>query len=164
MKTTRREFIKKSASTLAALAVAPVGSVFARPKLAGTTYLPYPDQKIASFDEIKTSGQMAFTFPDDSSPCLAIYVPDAGVVAYSLQCPHTGCPVLYQPEAKVFECTCHFSRFDAEKNAQEICGQATVRLPRIELEVKDNDVYAVGVDGLIFGRVSNILDLEYTRK
>lgn len=153
----RRDFIKKSAGLLAALAVAPLSSAIARPKLPDSTYTPYPGQKIASFEEIKRAGQFSFSYPDAASPCLAIYVPEAGVVAYSILCTHKGCPIVFKPKEMLFECPCHFSRFDAEKNAQEICGQATTRLPRIELEVRGQDVFAIGVDGLIFGRVANQL-------
>ncbi len=40
-----------------------------------------------------------------------------------------------------------------------ICGQATENLPRIVLEIqrKDDTVTAVAIDGLIYGRQSNIL-------
>jgi arsenite oxidase small subunit len=40
-----------------------------------------------------------------------------------------------------------------------VCGQATEDLPRIKLEydTQTDLVHAVGVDGLIYGRQSNIL-------
>ena len=40
-----------------------------------------------------------------------------------------------------------------------VCGQATENLPRVVLEydAKTDTVTAVGVDGLIYGRQSNIL-------
>jgi arsenite oxidase small subunit len=49
--------------------------------------------------------------------------------------------------------------FDAELSGQMICGQATENLPQIELRYneKDGSVAAVGVNGLIYGRQSNIL-------
>ena len=49
--------------------------------------------------------------------------------------------------------------FDAEKGGQMICGQATENLPRIELRynAKDSSITAVGVNGLLYGRQSNVL-------
>jgi arsenite oxidase small subunit len=49
--------------------------------------------------------------------------------------------------------------FDAEKAGQMICGQATENLPRVVLEynAKTDSITAVAVDGLIYGRQSNIL-------
>jgi arsenite oxidase small subunit len=70
-----------------------------------------------------------------------------------------GCPVAYDADSKTFKCGCHFSMFDAEKSGQMVCGQATENLPRIKLEydAKTDSVHASGVDGLIYGRQSNIL-------
>jgi len=153
----RRDFIKLSGGFLAAMAVAPSTFGSGRTKLEGTTYYEYPSKKIASFDEIRKKGTVAFSYPDNESPCLAIFVPGAGVVAFSTLCTHKGCPVIYKEDERVFECPCHFSRFDVDKEGQEVLGQATTKLPRIELEVRGNDVYAIGVDGLIWGRAKNIL-------
>jgi arsenite oxidase small subunit len=40
-----------------------------------------------------------------------------------------------------------------------VCGQATENLPRIKLDydAKTDSIHASGVDGLIYGRQSNIL-------
>jgi arsenite oxidase small subunit len=70
-----------------------------------------------------------------------------------------GCPVSYDAGSRTFKCGCHFSTFDAEMSGQMICGQATENLPRIVLEYnpKNDSVTAVAVDGLIYGRQSNLL-------
>jgi arsenite oxidase small subunit len=70
-----------------------------------------------------------------------------------------GCPVQYESGTKTFKCSCHFSMFDAEMGGQMVCGQATENLPRIKLgyDAKTDSVHATGVDGLIYGRQSNIL-------
>ncbi len=153
----RREFVQGISGFLAMLAVAPSSFASGKEKLKGTTYYSYPIKKVAGFDEIRKNGKFRFSYPDNSSPCLAIYVPEAGVVAYSTLCTHKGCPVMYKENERLFECPCHYSRFDVDKRGQEIMGQATTKLPRIELEVKGSDVYAVGVDGLIWGRSDNVL-------
>jgi arsenite oxidase small subunit len=74
-------------------------------------------------------------------------------------CTHMGCPVTYDAAKRTFNCGCHFSMFDAEKNGQMICGQATENLPRIVLQYdeKTDALTAVAVDGLIYGRQANVL-------
>ena len=49
--------------------------------------------------------------------------------------------------------------FDAEMGGQMICGQATENLPRVRLDFdsKTGTVTATGVQGLIYGRQSNVL-------
>jgi arsenite oxidase small subunit len=49
--------------------------------------------------------------------------------------------------------------FDAEKAGQMICGQATENLPRVVLKynAKDDAVTAVAIEGLLYGRQSNVL-------
>ena len=85
--------------------------------------------------------------------------PDGDIVAHSILCTHMGCPVSYDATAKTFKCPCHFSIFDPEKNGQMVCGQATENLPQIQLiyDANSDSVSAVGVNGLIYGRQSNIL-------
>ena len=55
-------------------------------------------------------------------------------------------------------CPGHYSRFDPEKGGQQIWGHATQNLPQYTLRVDDKgDIYAEGVDELLYGRLSNVL-------
>ena len=65
----------------------------------------------------------------------------------------------YDAAARTSKCPCHFSIFDPEKRGQLVCGQATQALPRIVLSYDDSDdgVRAVFVEGLIYGRASNLI-------
>lgn len=55
-------------------------------------------------------------------------------------------------------CPGHYSRFDCEKGGLEIWGHATQNLPQFRLRVAANgDIFAGGVDELIYGRLSNTL-------
>ena len=138
----------------------------ARP--VGATTLPYPNKVVGAASKMQTNVPVKFDYPDVSSPCVAIKMgkkvaggvgPDGDIVAYSILCTHMGCPVNYDAAAQTFRCPCHFSMFDAEMDGQMICGQATENLPRIELsyDAKSGSVTATGVNGLIYGRASNIL-------
>jgi arsenite oxidase small subunit len=48
--------------------------------------------------------------------------------------------------------------FDVEKAGQEVWGHATQNLPQFRLRIdQSGDVFAEGVDELIYGRLSNVL-------
>jgi arsenite oxidase small subunit len=84
--------------------------------------------------------------------------PDGDIVGFSTLCPHKGFGLFYDPADRVFNCPGHYSRFDAEKGGLQIWGQATQNLPQFQLRVDDQgDIYAEGVDELIYGRLSNVL-------
>ena len=52
----------------------------------------------------------------------------------------------------------HYSRFDVEKGGLQIFGHATQNLPQFRLAIdQQGDIFAVAVDELIYGRLSNVL-------
>ena len=64
-----------------------------------------------------------------------------GVVAYSVICVHTGCPITAWVKAAsgkdVFKCVCHNSEYDPRQSAQVIFGPAPRRLPALPLAAGD---------------------------
>lgn len=173
VKVGRRFFLKSGGTAAAAAAgsvVIPIHNAnAAAPAVAlGGTALPYPKKSIGIAGKMPVNQAVAFSYPDSSSPCYAVRMgspvpggvgPNGDIVAYSSLCTHMGCPVNYDAGSKTFKCGCHFSMFDAEASGQMVCGQATENLPRIKLDydAKTDSVHASGVDGLIYGRQSNIL-------
>ena len=164
----RREFLKFTGGVAAGAAALPTNAEAAPATDAGSTVLPYKAKSVGKAGSLAVNQAVNFTFPDASSPCALVKMgtavpggvgPNQDIVAYSTMCTHMGCPVAYDPAQKVFKCPCHFSMFDAEKGGQMICGQATEDLPRIVLRynAKDDSVTAVAIDGLLYGRQSNIL-------
>ena len=151
----RRGFLKTAVGLAGAAAVAPVLLAGEKSKSAGACYA-YTRKKVASVAALKKSGEIDFFYPDQDSPCKAILV-NGEVEAYSVLCTHKGCPTIYDSKQQIFLCPCHFSKFDVEKDGQMIIGQATNKLPQVLVEVKGDDVIAYGVDGLIYGRLSNVL-------
>jgi arsenite oxidase small subunit len=126
----------------------------------------FPEVKITPKQPLKVGETLAFTYPDAASPCLLIRTkaqiphgvgPGRDLIAFSLLCPHQGFPLAYDAKEGVLKCRAHFSKFDAELGGRMICGQATSHLARIELETDaaGQQVKAVGVVGLIQGRVTN---------
>lgn len=84
--------------------------------------------------------------------------PDGDIVAFSVLCPHKGWLLSYSATDKTLNCPGHHSRFDCEAGGQQIWGHATQNLPQFLLRVDDKgDIYADGVDDLIYGRLSNVL-------
>ena len=67
-------------------------------------------------------------------------------------------PYGYNATDLTMNCPCHYSRFDCEAGGQQVWGQATQNLPQYVLRVDDKgDIYAEGVDELLYGRLSNVL-------
>ena len=166
----RRDFLKIGGAATAGAGLAISGVAQAAPAAVDTsrTTLPYKAKAIGIAHSLPANEAVSFNYPDESSPCALIKTgkkveggvgPHGDIVAYSTLCTHMGCPVSYDKNEKIFKCPCHFSTFDAEKNGQMVCGQATEDLPRIKLSynAKSDSVSAVGVEGLIYGRQANVL-------
>lgn len=171
--TSRRRFLQAAVASSVA-SIPQVGGPFggraeAAAKEAPNTSarLEYPVSFICNQTEVTPEKPVLFAYPDEQSPCILIRTgrsisggvgPGQDLLAYSRLCPHQGCAVNYDHGEKVFRCPCHFSRFDAEKKGQMICGQATGPLPKIDLEVDASGrVIARGITGLIYGRQANII-------
>jgi arsenite oxidase small subunit len=167
----RRSFLKLSGGGVAAgtVSLTGVGSLAASPEVdPGRTTLPYPHQRIVKSQDLTSNQPIYFFYPDPDSPCALIKAgtrisggvgPDGDIVAYSVLCPHMGCPLSYDQQARTFKCPCHFSIFDPEMLGQMVDGQATENLPRIVLayDSEEDSINALAVDGLIYGRQSNLL-------
>jgi arsenite oxidase small subunit len=171
-KLSRRQFFKVSGGLAAGAGLVtgaiPDVALAATTADAGTAVLPYPRKALGAAAQMSVGQAVAFSYPDESSPCTVIKMgtpveggvgPGRDIVAYSTLCTHMGCPVAYDAKSRCFKCPCHYSTFDAEKAGQMVCGQATEDLPRIVLEydATADNVTAVAVSGLIYGRQSNIL-------
>ncbi|MFQ5443597.1 MAG: arsenate reductase (azurin) small subunit, partial [Nitrospinales bacterium] len=92
-------------------------------------------------------------------PALGGIGPDRDVVAFSAFCTHQGGPLedAYDPENKAMgPCEFHLSTFDLTRHGMMISASATQNLPQIVLELEGDDIYAVGVLGLIFGHHDNL--------
>ncbi|RME85863.1 MAG: arsenate reductase (azurin) small subunit [Caldilineae bacterium] len=136
-----------------------------------TTALPYPRTKLANVGDLTVGEPLKASYPDANSP---IYVlkfgkavmggagPDGDIVAFSRLCPHMGCTMKqFNSEQNTLVCGCHYSMFDLSKGGMMVIGQASDNLPQVELEVDGNgDIYAVGMHGLIYGRLFNVLPSE----
>ncbi|WNG37796.1 arsenate reductase (azurin) small subunit [Archangium violaceum] len=152
----RREFV-----TIATVTTAATG--LSRSALAHLSEQPYPVMKIARVSELETGKPLSFSYPDEAAlsylvklgrPALGGVGRDKDIVAFSRLCTHMGCPVGFRDGR--FVCPCHFSQFDPAVNGQCYQGLATEYLPQIRLRLDEaGDIFAEGIDGLIWGRVEN---------
>jgi arsenite oxidase small subunit len=162
----RRQFLRGGAVATAGAAAAtllPSGSR-AKPNPAR---VEYPSARLANVSQLKLNAPMEINYPDKDSPGVLIKLgtpveggtgPDGDIVAFSTLCPHKGFPLNYSAADKTLNCPGHYSRFDCERGGLQIIGQATQNLPQFTLRVAGNgDIFAEGVDELIYGRLSNVL-------
>ena len=162
----RREFIVAGAAGAAGLVAAQALPSRARAATESADTAAYPVVEVARLADLAPGATLDFAYPDEDSPALLIRLPepaDGGIgpegdiVAFSILCTHKGCPVAYKEEHKLLICPCHWSTFDPAKAGTLVIGQASQGLPRISLRIAGDKVEAVGVDGLIYGRHTNIL-------
>ncbi len=162
----RRNFFKLTGLGAAAAATQGAFAQNAAPGSAGAGALGYPVQAIARLDALQVNQPVDFAYPDVASACQLLRLghavpggigPQQDIVAYSILCPHMGCPTSYESSSRRYKCGCHFSVFDPEMGGQQVIGQATQDLPRVLLELtEDGSIRAVGMVGLVYGRQSNV--------
>lgn len=127
----------------------------------------YPSNRLANVSELKVDQPKTVSYPDADAPGVLLKlgkkVPggvgaNGDIVGFSTTCPHQGFPLNYSTADKTMNCPGHYSRFDCEAGGQQIWGHATQNLPQYVLRVDDKgDIYAEGVDELLYGRLSNVL-------
>ncbi len=169
----RRKFIKYSGAVGAAavgIFAFPVGTQLVEALSPGTTKVIQLDplRKIASLDDLVEGEPLDFQYPSEEHSNFIVKLgsvaldgvgPDKDVVAFNYLCSHMGCPLngTYRHDYSMLgPCPCHFSRFDLSKNGLLILGQATQSLPQIVLEVRESEIYAIGVMGLLYGLWNNL--------
>jgi arsenite oxidase small subunit len=162
----RRAFFTRAATVAAGAAAAGAtgGQASAAPAPA---LVDYPATRLANVRELRVNEPKDIAYPDTESPGVLMKLgtrveggvgPDGDIVAYSTLCPHKGYPLQYRAEDRTLNCPGHYSRFDCEKGGLQVFGHATQNLPQFRLRVDaQGDIFAVAVDELIYGRLSNVL-------
>lgn len=163
----RRQFLRGSATAAAVGVVAAVTPAQKAKAAPAAARVDYPSQKLANLADIKVDQPLDIAYPDADSPGVLIKLgqavdggagPDGDIVAFSTMCPHKGFPLHYVAAEKALHCPGHYSKFDCEKGGLQVWGQATQNLPQFALRVEANgDIFAEGVDELLYGRISNVL-------
>ncbi len=139
-------------------------------KAVAAEMVGYPRKLIGKLSALKANQPVTFNYPDDGKSSAAMLVKlgeaagggissDADVVAYNTLCTHMGGPMgaSYQSADKALgPCPFHQTTFDLTRHGMVISGHATESLPQVLLELEGDDIYAVGLIGLIYGRYDNL--------
>jgi arsenite oxidase small subunit len=165
----RRRFLSGAgvaAATVAAAAVVPQTAEASAP----LARVVYPSNRLANVTDLKPNEPLQVAYPDADAPGVLLKLgakvpggvgPNGDVVGFTTVCPHKGFPLSFNPADKTMNCPGHYSRFDCENGGQEIWGHATQNLPQYQLRVDaKGDIYAEGVDELLYGRLSNVLEAQ----
>jgi len=130
----------------------------------------YPRKLVGHMSKLRAKKPVSFTYPDDgmnsSSVLVKLAAPagggigaDADVVAFNTLCTHMGGPLAgsYRADDQALgPCTLHQTTFDLTRHGMVISGHGTESLPQILLELEGDEIYAVGMIGLIYGRYDNL--------
>lgn len=155
----RRSFIFAGASVIAMTTLPGFTATFNIKK--------YPRKKIAQLSDLNSGDAINFQYPQDDPYGTNILVKlnekagkgvgkDEDIVAFNQLCTHMGGPLVgtYKKEHKVLgPCPLHLTTFDLTRHGIVVSGHATESLPQIMLEVVGNNIYAVGVIGLLYGHI-----------
>jgi Rieske Fe-S protein len=101
--------------------------------------------RVAALSDVPVGGALVFRYPTEQDACLLVR-PDSGrVLAYSQSCTHLACAVVPRVDQGVMHCPCHEGFFDLE-SGRPIAGPPRRPLPRIEVEIRDGEIWATGVE------------------
>lgn len=157
---TRRQWLLSGGASVALISL---GLFPGATEAAQALKASYPRQKIGSLSALKDGVPVNFNYPyPDIRNILVKLGAPAGaglgvgkdVVAFNQQCTHMGGPLdgTYKPEHQVLgPCPLHLTTFDLTRHGMVASGHATESLPQIVLEIQGDDIYAVGVMGLVYG-------------
>jgi nitrite reductase/ring-hydroxylating ferredoxin subunit len=137
----RREFTKFLVLTSLAFAVGQMWIVFEnfRRKRKGAP----PIRRIAAADSIAVGGARVFNYPEAHDICILVRTGPQHYVAYNQKCTHLSCAVVPDVERGRFHCPCHNGSFSIDTGVP-LAGPPRRPLERIQLEIRNGDLYAVG--------------------
>jgi Rieske Fe-S protein len=139
----RRELVKFVVLTSGAFAVGQLW-ILARALFWRDRPSPEP-QAVATVEELPVGGAKTFAYPESGTTRLLVRTGPRDFVAYDQRCTHLQCPVIPAVEKGKLHCPCHNGWFDLQTGAPA-GGPPQRRLPRVNLEIRGEQVYAVGVE------------------
>lgn len=104
-----------------------------------------PAVKIATLEEIPVGSSLVFFYPEKNEPCLLLRPEEDKLLAYGQKCTHLSCPVIPEMEKKTLVCPCHNGHF-AMEDGRVLAGPPPRPLPRVKLELRGNDIYAIDME------------------
>jgi Rieske Fe-S protein len=105
---------------------------------------PTPEKHVGRAGDVPPGGSLLFRYPTDEDPCILVRLPD-GLAAYSQVCTHLSCAVVHRPAEGALFCPCHHGYFSCD-DGRPTAGPPGRRLPRVRIEQRGDDLFAVGVE------------------
>jgi Rieske Fe-S protein len=106
----------------------------------------FPQRLIASAADVPAGSSLLFRYPTDSDPCILVRSADGKLQAYSQICTHLSCAVTFRRDRGDLFCPCHVGLFNLSEG-RPIAGPPQRPLPRILIEERGGEIYAVGQEG-----------------
>lgn len=162
----RREVLVAGAVGATATTLVPGLSMAA----TGNDVRDYPRLSVIKISELVEGEPVAFNYPLEEQPNMIVKLgkpaqggvgPDQDIVAFSILCTHMGGSLRgkYDHEFKSMgPCPFHFSTFDLTKGGSIVHASATQNLPQVRLKTEGDEVFAVGMQGLVYGYRDNLRD------
>ena len=158
----RRQFLFAGGATLTTLLLADGSRVQAQQAAGKRTF-------ITKVSRTEPNKPVEFQYPakHEFATCTLVRLsevagggigPNKSIVAFNNICPHLGASMTttFDGVAGIAgPCPLHWTTFDLSRHGMVISGHATISLPQIQLELDGDDIYAVGVIGLIYGTHDN---------
>jgi nitrite reductase/ring-hydroxylating ferredoxin subunit len=104
-----------------------------------------PARRIAAAGQLGPGESLLFRYPTDEDPCILVRRRDGQLVAYSQVCTHLSCAEVHRADTDSLLCPCHLGSFSCAEGVPT-AGPPTRRLPRIRVESRGDELWAVGVD------------------
>ena len=105
-----------------------------------------PLTTVATTSEIAVGEVKLFTYPTAQDHCILVCTAPGQYSAYSQKCTHLSCAVYYAKDRNTLICPCHNGSFAVE-DGRALAGPPTRSLPRVQLEVRNEALVAVGIEG-----------------
>jgi arsenite oxidase small subunit len=162
----RRQLLILGGSAVSVIASFGVTDAFGQGvKLVGSKY---PERAIAKVSNLVPDMPIEFSYPTKDVHNVLVKLGEiAGggigsqkdIVAFNTVCTHMGGPVgaeTYKAKYKVLgPCPLHLTTFDLTRHGIVVSGHATSSLPQVMLELRGDDIVAVGMMGLVYGYAAN---------
>jgi len=138
---TRRQFAKFLCLVSGGLAtgsafVAMKSTLFPEKKVTGL-------HRVCGIHDVPVGGTRPFVLEGNATPYILIHLENGEFKAYEQKCTHLSCAVFYKPGTGKLECPCHNGWFDA-MTGEVVQGPPPRPLPRLEVQVKGDDIFVTG--------------------
>jgi Rieske Fe-S protein len=137
----RRGFLTFLMACSAALFLATVPFIL---RFIGRREEHFPKVALGQVTDIPPGESRPFVYPGKNNPALLVHLTNGEWRAYEGTCTHLSCVVYWDEASERLICPCHNAAFSVETGAV-LMGPPRYPLPRIELSMEGDTVYAVGI-------------------